>query len=101
MTLTPRTSFVLLAVLAAVSWGIPVLEYVAYGALSLMSLATAFMLTAMLIAWPWLNGRRVAHGHVERARMCLECRSLAWPAEQTLGFCLRCGSTRPPVTVSG
>lgn len=84
----------------AASWAIPLWEWYAEGAASLVSLATAAMFTAMLIALPFLLGRRLHHGHAERAAMCRECHSLRWPSDVNLGFCLQCGSTRQPVPVA-
>ena len=96
-----RESLALLIVLTAASWGIPVFELYYYGSVSLLSMATALMLTAMLAVWPFLTGKRVTKTpsgvHVERAMMCVECKSLSWPAEQAMGFCLRCGSTKKAV----
>ena len=96
-----RESLALLIVLTVASWGIPVFEALYYGSVSLLSMATALMLTTMLAVWPFLTGKRVTktgHGvHVEKAMMCVECKSLSWPAEQAMGFCMRCGSTKKAV----
>lgn len=96
-----RESLALLITLTCAAWCIPLFEFLYYGTPSLLSLATALMLTAMLTVWPFLTGKRVAKGadgvHVEKAMMCVECKSLAWPAEQAMGFCLRCGSTKKAV----
>ncbi|MEA3137687.1 MAG: hypothetical protein QOC71_1968, partial [Thermoplasmata archaeon] len=76
----------------------PVFELLYYGSASILSMATALMLTAMLAVWPFLTGKRVtktAGGvQMERAMMCVECKSLSWGAEQAMGFCMRCGSTK-------
>lgn len=92
-----RESLALLIILTVASWGIPVFELYYYGSVSLLSMATALMLTTMLAIWPFLTGKRVSHGHIERAMMCVECKSLSWPAEQAMGFCMRCGSTKKAV----
>lgn len=92
-----RESLLLLIVLTAAAWGIPVFEMAYYGSVSLLSMATALMLTAMLAVWPFLTGKRMQNGRLERASMCVECKSLSWPAEQAMGFCLRCGSTKAAV----
>lgn len=92
-----RESLALLIVLTVAAWGIPVFEMAYYGSVSVLSMATALMLTAMLAVWPFLTGKRVTKGGIERAMMCVECKSLSWPAEQALGFCMRCGSTKPAV----
>lgn len=93
----PRSSFYLLVVLTALSWAIPIWEATQYHMVSVISAVTAGMFTAMLVAWPFLTGTRVAKSGVQHANMCVECRSLRWPAEAALGFCLHCGSMRPPV----
>src|SRR5688500_20286997 len=77
-----RESFALLIVLTVASWGIPTFELFYYGDASVLSMATALMLTAMLGVWPFLTGKRVQNGRLERAMMCVECKSLSWPAEQ-------------------
>lgn len=92
-----RESFALLIVLTVAAWGIPAFELAYYGDASILSMVTALMLTAMLGVWPFLTGKRVQNGHVERAMMCVDCKSLSWPAEQALGFCIRCGSTKKAV----
>jgi hypothetical protein len=96
-----RESFALLIVLTVASWGIPAFELAYYGSASVLSMVTALMLTTMLGVWPFLTGKRVAKTpegvHVERAMMCVECKSLSWPAEQAMTFCLRCGSTKTAV----
>jgi hypothetical protein len=92
-----RESLALLIVLTVASWGIPVFELYYYGSVSMLSMATALMLTTMLAIWPFLTGKRVAKGHIERAMMCVECKSLSWPAEQAMGFCMRCGTTKKAV----
>ena len=96
-----RESFALLIVLTVASWGIPVFELFYYGDASILSMATALMLTAMLAVWPFLTGKRVTKTsdgvQLERAMMCVECKSLTWPAEQAMNFCMRCGSTKKAV----
>lgn len=92
-----RESFALLIVLTVASWGIPTFELLYYGSASILSMATALMLTLMLGVWPFLTGKRVQNGHLERAMMCVDCKSLSWPAEQAMGFCIRCGSTKKAV----
>jgi len=92
-----RESLGLLIAVTIAAWGIPVFEWFYYGSVSMVSLATASMLTVMLAVWPFLTGKRLQNGHVESAMMCVECKSLAWPAEQAMGFCLRCGSTKKAV----
>ena len=96
-----RESFALLIVLTIASWWIPTFELFYYGNASVLSMATALMLTLMLGVWPFLTGKRVTKTqqgvHVERAMMCVECKSLSWPAEQAMSFCLRCGSTKKAV----
>jgi hypothetical protein len=86
--------------LTIASWGVPAFELASYGSVSMLSLITAVMLTVMLGVWPFLTGRRLTQGRIEHAMMCVECRSLAWPAEQALGFCLRCGSTKKAVPMT-
>ena len=95
-----RESLGLLIVVTVASWGIPVFELLYYGSVSLVSLATALMLTTMLAVWPFLTGKRLQNGHLEHALQCVECKSLVWPAEQAMGFCLRCGSTKAPTPVA-
>jgi hypothetical protein len=92
-----RESLGLLIIVTVGAWGIPVLELLYYGAASLLGVLTALCLTAMLAVWPFLTGKRLQHGHFERAMMCVECRSLSWPAEKAIKFCLRCGSTKAAV----
>jgi hypothetical protein len=96
-----RESLALLIVLTVASWGIPVFELAYYGSVSALSMVTALMLTTMLAVWPFMTGKRVTKTtggvHVERAMMCVECKSLCWPAEQAMGFCLRCGSAKKAV----
>lgn len=92
-----RESFALLIVLTVASWGIPVFELFYYGNASMLSMVTALMLTAMLGVWPFLTGKRLQNGHLEKAMMCVECKSLSWPAEQAMSFCMRCGSTKKAV----
>ena len=89
-----RESFALLIVLTVAAWGIPTFELLYYGNASILSMATALMLTLMLGVWPFLTGKRVQNGRVERAMMRVDCKSLSWPAEQAMGFCIRCGSTK-------
>ena len=89
-----RESLGLLIVVTLAAWGIPVFELFYYGTVSLVSLATASMLTILLGLWPFLTGKRMHEGRIENARMCVECKSFVWPTEEALGFCLRCGSTR-------
>lgn len=89
-----------LVVIALSSWAIPTLEYLAYGEASPLSLATAAMFTVMLVLLPFLMGRRVRHGHAERAQMCRECHALRWPGDLQCGFCLHCGSVRAAVPVA-
>jgi hypothetical protein len=86
-----------LAVLVVVGWAIPVGEYLYYGAVSAISVVTASMFTAMLIAFPLLNGRRLHAGHTERAVMCRDCHALRWPNDLHFGFCIHCGSMRPAI----
>lgn len=95
-----RESLGLLIAVTLAGWGIPLFEFVYYGSVSLVSVVTASMLTLMLALWPFLTGRRVQHGRVETAMMCVECRSFVWPTEQALGFCLRCGSTKKAVAAN-
>ncbi len=92
-----RESLALLIVLTVAAWGIPVFELAYYGSVSALSMVTALMLTAMLSVWPFLTGKRVTKQGLERAMMCVECKSLSWPAEQAMGFCLRCGSAKKAV----
>lgn len=95
-----RESFALLIVLTVASWGIPAFELAYYGNASILSMATALMLTLMLGVWPFMTGKRVQNGQIERAKMCVDCKSLSWPAEQAMGFCIRCGSTKTPAPAS-
>lgn len=95
-----RESLGLLIVVTVAAWGIPVFEVLYYGSVSMLSLATAGMLTLMLAVWPFLTGKRLQDGHLESALMCVECKSFVWPAEQAMGFCLRCGSTRKAIPAS-
>lgn len=89
----------MLFLLAAAAWGVPVWEAFHYGAVSVLSVATATMFTVMLALWPFLNGRRLNHGRAEKAMMCRDCHNLRWPNE-TLGFCIHCGSVRPVVRMT-
>lgn len=95
-----RESLGLLIVVTVAAWGIPVFEMAYYGSVSLVSLVTAAVLTVMLAVWPFLTGKRVQGGHIERALQCVECKSLTWPTEEALGFCMRCGSTKKAVPAS-
>lgn len=88
----PAMVFLVLA-----SWAIPVGEYLVYDTVSVISVVTAAMFTIMLAAMPFLSGRRLHQGHAERAMMCRDCRSLRWPNELSVGFCIHCGSMRPAV----
>lgn len=86
-----------LVILAVAAWAIPAFELARYGMVSAISVVTAAMFTAMLVAFPFLNGRRVKSGHTERAVMCRDCHSLRWPTDLDVGFCIHCGSIRPAV----
>ena len=83
--------------LVAVSWAIPLVEYLVTGMASVISLATAAMFTLMLAILPRLSGRRLHRGHAERALMCRDCHALRWPNDLSFGFCIHCGSARPAV----
>ena len=96
-SLSPRQSLGLLIVVTVAAWTIPMFEVYYYGAMSVMSVVTALMLTGMLMVWPFVTGRRLHDGRLESAMMCVECRSLTWPTEEALGFCLRCGSMRKAI----
>lgn len=89
-----------LVLVTAVAWSIPMWEVSQHGTVSVVSLVTAFMLTGMLVLFPFLNGRRVESGRVERALTCRDCMAVSWPKERAFGFCLHCGSMRPPVPSS-
>ena len=95
-----RESLGLLIVVTVAAWGIPVFEWAYYGSVSVVSLATASMLTLMLAVWPFMTGKRLQNGHVEHALQCVECKSITWPTEQALGFCMRCGSTKKAMPAS-
>lgn len=95
-----RESLGLLIVVTVAAWGIPVFELFYYGSVSLVSLATASMLTILLGLWPFLSGKRLHEGQLQRALMCVECRAFTWPTEQAIGFCLRCGSTKKAIPAS-
>ncbi|MEK6975587.1 MAG: hypothetical protein AABY18_04505 [Candidatus Thermoplasmatota archaeon] len=86
-----------LALLAAAAWAVPLWEAVHYGEVSILSIVTAGMFTAMLAVWPFLTGRRLRAGHAEKALMCRDCHALRWPTEVSFGFCIHCGSSRPAV----
>lgn len=87
-----------LVVLVVIAWAIPLGEYLYYGTVSPISVVTASMFAAMLVAFPLLNGRRRLHaGHTERAVMCRDCHALRWPTDLHFGFCIHCGSVRPAV----
>ncbi len=86
-----------LVCLVVASWAIPVGEYLYYGMVSTISVATAAMFTAMLAMLPFLSGRRLRKGHAERAMMCRDCRSLRWPTDLDFGFCIHCGSARAAI----
>lgn len=94
---TARWALPLLMALTVATWGLVLWEWGDARTLSVMPLVTACMFTAMALLWPFLAGARFQHGHVRRALQCVECRTLFWPTEEALGFCLRCGSTRRPV----
>lgn len=95
-----RESLLLLIVLTVAAWGIPVFELFYYGTASMLAVATALLLTTMLVIWPFLTGKRLQNGRLERAMMCVECKSLSWPAEKAMAFCMRCGSTKAAVPAS-
>jgi hypothetical protein len=95
-----RESLGLLIVVTVAAWGIPAFEMFYYGSVSVASVATALVLTAMLAVWPFMTGKRLQNGQLERAVQCVECKSLVWPAEQAMKFCMRCGSTKAPMPVS-
>lgn len=92
-----RDAFGFLLALALASWGVPVFELVTLGAASALSLALAVGLTVLLGSWPFVYGKRLRGGHVERALACSVCNTLVWPAEGALGFCVRCGTTKPAI----
>ena len=92
-------TFPLLIGLGAASWAVPAWEYATHGMVSIVSVVTATMFTAMVAAWPFLNGRRVHHARVEKAVMCRDCRSLRWPSDLDVGFCIHCGSMRAAIPV--
>lgn len=89
----------MLTLLAAAAWAVPVWEALYLGSVSALSMATATMFTLMVAAWPFVNGRRLSHGRAEKAMMCRDCHNLRWPNE-TLGFCIHCGSARPAVQMA-
>ena len=93
-------TFPMLALLGAVAWAVPAWELWARGAVSVVSVVTAAMFTAMLVAWPLLNGRRMHQARIEKAVMCRDCHNLRWPSELDVGFCIHCGSARPAVRVA-
>lgn len=95
-----RESLGLLIVVTLAAWGIPVFELLYYGSVSLVSMATALLLTLLLAIWPMMTGRRMHEGRLESALQCVECKSFVWPTEQAIGFCLRCGSTKKAVRAS-
>lgn len=86
-----------LVCLAVASWAIPVFEYLRYGSVSVISVGTAAMFTAMLVTFPFLTGRRLKAGHTERASMCRDCHNLRWPTDMAVGFCIHCGSMRAAI----
>lgn len=90
----------MLVALAVAAWAIPAWELATLGTVSVVSVVSASMLTAMLLAWPFLNGRRLHHGHAEKALMCRDCKALRWPNELSFGFCIHCGSARPAVQMA-
>lgn len=91
-----RDAFAFLLALTLASWGVPMFELVTLGAASASALATAVGLTLILGCWPYLYGKRLRGGQVERALACSVCNTLVWPAE-VLGFCARCGTTKPAI----
>lgn len=96
-----RLSFLALAILTLAAWMMPLWEYLARGQITVITVASAAFLTTMLVMWPFLTehthkGKSVRDN---KARMCVECHAVRWPSEETIGFCLRCGSTRRPVRV--
>ena len=88
-----------LTLLAVAAWGVPIWEALALGSVSALSLVTALMFTAMVAIWPFLSGRRLAHGRAEKAMMCRDCHNLRWPNE-SFGFCIHCGCSRPAVRMA-
>lgn len=95
MTRVPQVLWLVL--LTVLSWSLPAWEYGMHGRVSVLSVVTALMFTAMLVAWPFLTGHRVHGAHLEHARMCRDCHALRWPGDLDVGFCLHCGSTRTTV----
>ncbi len=90
-----------LLILATVAvWAYQGVSYFRDGSISLLFLSTGLLLTGMLTIWPFFNGKRLANGRVESAHMCVDCKSPVWPTEHAIGFCLRCGSTKPSVPAS-
>lgn len=92
-----RDAFAILLVLTIAAWGVLGFQLVTPGVASAPVLGLALSLTLLLGSWPLLHGKRLQAGHVERALACAVCNTLVWPAERALGFCVRCGTTKPAV----
>jgi len=86
----PQTVLAFLVVVALAAWGIVVGELLLTGTVSLLAIATAAVLTALLAFWPILGATRGART-VRMPDPCRECgaMSLGWPG---IKFCLQCGA---------
>jgi hypothetical protein len=93
--LSARHAIAILATLAVALWGVFVYQ-VSQGPAhhAIVALGHALMLTAMLVAYPFLTGWRITSGHVEHGVLCRDCGAPRWDGQMSFGFCLRCGSTR-------
>lgn len=94
--MTPRMIVATLCAITALSWAVTAWQIYVGGlaGLDIMVAANALMFTAMLVVWPFLNGRRVRAKQIERAAMCRDCHAFSWPGELAFGFCIHCGSTK-------
>jgi len=89
LKLSVQTTGALLLLLAAISWGVVVMEASLAHTVSLMSVGSAVLVTGLVFAWPFLNGARVQGGAIIHQPSCHLCGTLPVPG---LRFCIRCGA---------
>jgi hypothetical protein len=97
--MSAQSTGALLLLLAAISWGVVLGEAALQHTVTLMSVGSAVLVTALVFAWPFLNGARMAGAHVVQLQACRFCGTLpvSW-----LQFCIRCGAypKGPPVRLA-
>jgi hypothetical protein len=87
--MSPQTTGALLLLLSIVSWAVVLGEAAMTGGVSLLSIASAVLVTGLVLAWPFLNGTRLHGLHAIQLEPCRFCGTFPVPA---LKFCIRCGA---------